>query len=72
VKELDSLTKEDYEEISMIFFPTDKFKTSFTSSWEQTRENIARHIVSDDIPLSFSLEKYFQLYKYLEARGIKL
>lgn len=60
------LTKEQYEEVSRIFFPKDDYKLPFTSKWEHTRENIGRKIVEDDIPVSFPLDKYFRLYEYLK------
>lgn len=70
-RDIDSLTKKEYEEISMIFLPQENFKLKFASFWEHTRENVGRHIIADNIPVSFDLSKYFALYKYLESKGIK-
>ena len=59
------LTKEQYEYISRIFFPHDDYKLPFKSKWKHTRENIGKHIIEDDISLSFSLGKYFELHMYI-------
>lgn len=59
------MTKEQYEEISRIFYPEDDFKLPFTSRWPHTREEVGKHIVEDNIPVSFPLKKYFALHQYL-------
>jgi hypothetical protein len=64
------MTKEQYEDISRIFLPNDNYKLKFTSRWEHTRENVGKHIVEDNIPVSFPLKKYFELYDYLKDNNL--
>lgn len=64
------ITKQHYEDISRIFFPQDNYKLPFTSRWPHTREEIGKHIVEDDFPVSFPLKKYFKLYEYLKENNL--
>ena len=63
------LTKEEYEDVSYIFYPNEKYKIPFTSKWEHTRENIGKHIVDDNFPVSFVNARYFELHSYLVCIG---
>ena len=65
-----NFTKEQYEHISRIFYPKDNFVVPFNSRWEHTRENVGKHIVEDDFPVSFKLDKYFELHNYLISQDI--
>ena len=62
------LTKQDYINISYIFYPKDNYKIPFTSKWEHTRENIGRHIAEEKFPVSFPHIYYFALYEYYRSR----
>ncbi len=64
------MTKEQFEEISRIFYPNDNYKLPFSSREETTREWIGRRIVEDKFPVSFSLAKYFELYEYLKTNNL--
>ena len=58
----------DHIEISKIFYPEENFKLPFTSNWKHTRENIGKHIIQNDFPVSFKVKKYFELYEFLKNR----
>ena len=63
------MTQADFENISRIFYPDDKYKLPFTSKWEHTRVNIGYHIFIEKFPVAFSHSKYFEYHHYLMYRA---